>query len=186
MKLSEIIAHPLFPFSDFRDNDASFLMLELYWAALARDVLGAEASASAAPLQAAERDVEAFGDPLMIDFWIPHLRRGAKVTLLENTEAQPACRDSLDKLACFPSIVVYTSRRGITGPNDEIDQVCFRADMGDVARGVVSHLLREFLLEAAAPSAIEAWFDDFCAHTGEGPTQQELQAYYAAQDTDDE
>jgi len=186
VKLSEITAHPLFPFSDFRDNDASFLMLELYWAALAREALGEEVSTKALPLQATERDDEAFGDPLMIDFWIPSLRRGAKVTLLENAEAQPACRDSLDKLACFPSIVAYMSRRGISGPDDEIDQLCFRADMGDVAQEVIAHLLRKFLLEEAAPSVIEAWFDDFCARTGEGPTQQELQAYYAAQNSDEE
>ncbi|MCF0043635.1 hypothetical protein [Dyadobacter fanqingshengii] len=32
--LAQIKAHPNFPFSDFEDDDRSFLMLELYWAQL--------------------------------------------------------------------------------------------------------------------------------------------------------
>lgn len=93
MELSQILRHPLFPFADFRTSDASFLMLELYWAALAREALGEEVPALAVPLQATDRDTEYWGDPLMIDFWIPGQRRGAKVMLAESTEGLPACRD---------------------------------------------------------------------------------------------
>lgn len=36
MTLEQIKAHPLYPFSGFRDDDLQFLMLELYWAELFR------------------------------------------------------------------------------------------------------------------------------------------------------
>ena len=36
MKLEQIKAHPLYPFSGFRTDDLQFLMLELYWAELFR------------------------------------------------------------------------------------------------------------------------------------------------------
>lgn len=186
MELSQILRHPLFPFADFRTNDASFLMLELYWAALAREALGEEVSALAVPLQATERDTENWGDPLMIDFWIPDRRRGAKVTLLENTEGLPACRDTPDKFDCFPSIVIYMSRRGITGPYDEIDQICFRADMGEVARSTVAQFMNAFLVQNADVDEIEPQYYDFCTRTGEGPSREELQAYYDSLDDDDD
>ncbi|MBL3576125.1 hypothetical protein JMK10_17610 [Rhodovulum sulfidophilum] len=180
MDLVQILEHPLFPFSDFRTNDASFLMLELYWAAVAREALGDDVAARVEPLQETDRDTENWGDPLMLDFWIPDLRRGAKVELLENTEGLPLCRESDDKINCFPSIVVYSNRRGITGPDDEIDQVCFRADMGDVARSVISHVLRMFLIEKTTPDAIEPWYGEFVLRTGEGPSKAQLAAWHAS------
>lgn len=39
MTLDQIKRHPYYPFRDFRSNDLSFLMLELYWAELFRAVL---------------------------------------------------------------------------------------------------------------------------------------------------
>ncbi len=38
--LSQIKAHPNFPFGNFRDNPMSFMMLELYWVELFREVVG--------------------------------------------------------------------------------------------------------------------------------------------------
>ncbi len=185
MDLNKIIQHPLFPFSDFRTNDASFLMLELYWGAVAREALGEEVSAHVVPLQSTDRDAENWGDPLMIDFWVPSQRRGAKVTLLENTEGLPACRDATDKLNCFPSIVTYVSRRGVSGPDDEIDQICFRADMSDIARSVITELLHAFLVKGVNSDQIEPWFDEFNVRTGEGPSLEKLQSLYTAPEDED-
>lgn len=186
MELDQILSHPLFPFADFRTNDASFLMLELYWAAVARDALGSEVSALVDPLQVTEQDKENWGDPLMLDFWIPNQRRGARVTLSENDENLPACRDVLDKLNCFASIVVYTTRRGITGPDDEIDQICFRADMSEVARSVVMQFMKAFLVQGVEVDEVEPNYYDFCVRTGEGPSRQQLQAYYDSLENDDD
>ncbi len=179
MELDQIVAHPLFPFADFRTNDASFLLLELYWAAVAQRALG-PAAAQVVPLMAADRDPEGWGDPVMLDVWMPDRRRGAKVLLAENPAGRPACREAADKFACFPSIIVYTQARGIEGPDDEIDQICFCADMSEVARGVVLQLLDAFLLRGVPVEGIEPWFDDFCRRTGEGPTREAKAARYAA------
>ncbi len=186
MELDQMLRHPLFPFADFRSNDASFRLLELYWAAVAREALGGEVSALVVPLQVTDQDKENWGDPLMLDFWIPKQRRGAKVTLAENSENLPACRDVSDKLNCFASILVYTSRRGITSPDDEIDQICFRADMSEVARSAVMQFMKAFLVQGIEVEEVEPKYYDFCARSGEGPSRLQLQAYYESLENDDE
>ncbi len=185
MKLDQILRHALFPFADFRTNDASFLMLELYWATVAREALGERVSALVVPLQAADQDKGNWGDPLMLDFWIPGQRRGAKVVLAENTEHLPACRDVSDKLNCFLSILIYTSRRGITSPDDEIDQICFRADMSEVARSAVMEFMKAFLVHGIDVDQVEPNYYDFCTRTGEGPSRLQLQAYHDVLENDD-
>lgn len=182
MEFDQILSHPQFPFADFRSNDTSFLMLKRYWAAVARDALGEEVSALVVPLQATDQDKENWGDALMLDFWIPAQRRGAKVTLAENTEDLPACRDVSDKLNCFLSILIYTSRRGITSSDDEIDQICFRADMSELARATVMQFLNAFLVRDVDVDQVEPDYYDFCTRTGEGPGCLQLQAYYDALD----
>ncbi|SFJ61241.1 hypothetical protein [Jannaschia pohangensis] len=183
MTLDELRAHSLFPFADFRENDASFLMLELYWAALAREALGEDFAARCQPLQAAERDAEdvTYWEPVMLDFWRPDLRRGARILLLENPEGLPYCRDVASKTDCAVSVDLYFQRRGVTGPEDEIDQIVLLADMSDLARTVTTGALRRFLIDGATPAEMEAEWDDFLTRTGEGPTNAQL----AAQQGDD-
>ncbi len=59
MTLDQIKRHPYYSFRDFRSNDLSFLMLELYWAELFRTVLtesgGHQAIAKWIPQAPAER-----------------------------------------------------------------------------------------------------------------------------------
>lgn len=163
MTLDEILRHPLFPFADFRTNDASFLMLELYWAAVAQQALGPEVSARVAPLMETDRDPENWGDPVMLDFWLPDIRRGARVLLLENTRDLPPCQLSADKENCFPSIIAHSATRGITGPDDEIGQICFRADMSPLARAYVQRGLMAYLVTGVSLSALEDDFDALLA-----------------------
>jgi hypothetical protein len=165
--LLTILNNPLFPFTDFRVQETSFQMLERYWAAVAQEALGEEAFAACVALQLPDRDLEGWGNPLMLDVWVPALRRGAKVILLENVEGLPACRDSAKKDACFQSIFVYLDRRGVTGPDDQIDQICFLADMSDVTRSAVLFLLRAFLNENMEIDKVDPWFDDFAERVGE-------------------
>lgn len=186
MELDQILHHPLFPFADFRTNDTSFLMLRRYWAAVAREALGEDTSVFVAPLQAADQDKENWGDPLMLDFWIPGQRRGAKVELAENTGNLPVCRDVSDKLNCFLSILIYTSRRGITGPDDDIDQICFRADMSEVARSAVMQFMNAFLVHGIEVDEVEPDYYNFCTRTGEGPGRLQLQARYDALGNDEQ
>lgn len=194
MSSDRIRQHPLFPFADFRTSDASFQMLEVYWAAAVREALGEALAAQMVPLMAMDRDTECRGDavtvgwgnPVMVDFWRPDQRRGVRVMLLENTEGLPACRDSSDKMNCSLSIIVYMQRRGVTGPDDEIDQICFCADMSEVARDVVVQLMKAFMVQGIPADEVEPWYDAFCVRTGEGPSREELQAYYASLDREDD
>jgi hypothetical protein len=165
--LLTILNNPSFPFTDFRVQETSFQMLERYWAAVAQEALGDEAFAACVALQLPDRDLERWGNPLMLDVWVPALRRGAKVMLLENVVGLPACRDSAKKDACFRSIFVYLNRRGVTGPDDQIDQICFLADMSDVARSAVLFLLRAFLNENMEIDKVDPWFDNFAERAGE-------------------
>jgi hypothetical protein len=161
MTLAELLRHPLYPFADFRADPTAFALLESYWAAVARDALGAEFFAACELLQPPDRDVEGWGDPLMLDIWIPSLRRGARVLLLEAVELKHARRPSAGKRTEPHSIYAYLNRRGVTGPYDQIDQICFCADMSDAARTVVQRFLRAFLVDGVDVDRIEQSLRDF-------------------------
>ena len=78
MKLPEIKKHPLFPFKDFKTNDASFLMLELFWTAIAYEALGDELSQQCQPIMSADRE----GNPILF-FWLPNAERAVRVILFD-------------------------------------------------------------------------------------------------------
>jgi hypothetical protein len=153
--LTELLQHPLYPFAGFRTDVTAFALLARWWEAVARDALGEEIFATCEPLQPPDRDIEGWGDPVMLDVWMPSLRRGARVLLLEAAEPKPAVRPSIDQLPEPHSIYAYLSRRGVTGPHDQIDQICFRADMSDAARIVVQRYLQVFLIDRADVDSIE-------------------------------
>ena len=60
--LDEIKRHPSFPFRDFRTDDLSFLMLELYWAELFRAAIPPEAADAWKAAQPADREE---GNPIL-------------------------------------------------------------------------------------------------------------------------
>ncbi len=150
LNLEEYRKHPLFPFSDFRTNDASFLLLELFWTQVAREALGDELSSKVEPLMACERDNgdEPFYNPIMLDFWIPKIRRGAKIELRENYENDVLIEDSSgdQRFTAYFSFSAYLQKRGITGPDDEIDQIVFSSDLTNNAIKSVQNGLRAFLV----------------------------------------
>jgi hypothetical protein len=85
--LDDIRRHPKFPFPDWRQDDASFLMLELYWAELVRFVMGAEL-AHYAPLWDTERD----GNP-MLTITNQTAQRGLRLIMIDNDDAKPLYPD---------------------------------------------------------------------------------------------
>jgi hypothetical protein len=96
MTRTELEAHPSFPFSDFRTSTASFLLLELYWPAVLRPVLGALAD-EVVPLGEADQDVDGFGTPNLLYFWLP--RRGRGLRLMYNNPPFDELRDGSDDAA---------------------------------------------------------------------------------------
>jgi hypothetical protein len=90
MTRQELEAHPSFPFNDFRSNVASFLLLELYWPAVLSEALGAELSSQAVPLAVADRDLDAFGTPVLLSAWFPRRGRGIRVLFNDPPDPWPA------------------------------------------------------------------------------------------------
>lgn len=186
MTLDELSTHALYPFQDFRENDASFLLLELYWTLVAQNALTSRPNLQVEPLQDADQDREHWGDPVMLDFWCPAIRRGIKVILLENDTNQIPCRESEDKFNCMPSTVLYFQHRGVTGPDDEIDQLCFCADMSIMSRQAVGWGIRQFIGEGASIESIEDAWDRYIIETGDGPTRAQREEYYMKYLEDDD
>ena len=87
MNRPEIEAHPLYPFTDFRRNDASFLLLELYWPAVIASALGRDLTMQVVPLAEADRDPDGFGNPALLHFWIPRRGRGLRILYNDPPEA---------------------------------------------------------------------------------------------------
>lgn len=182
MEIEEYKNNPLFPFVDFRNNDASFMMLELFWTDLVRETLGEELSQKCVPLQDIERDngEEYFHDPVMIDFWIPEMRRGVRVSLLENYENLPNFTNDTKgdgRFNSYHGFTAYWQKRGITGPDDKIEQVVFRSDMSDHALNLVQIGLQKFLLKKLSREEFEKWVDDYHHALGH-PSQEEWDDYY--------
>jgi hypothetical protein len=82
--LAQIKAHPNFPFSDFRENPMSFLMLELYWIELFAEVIG-DAVSEWNPLSDAEPD----GNPILSLVNLSHAR-ALRVIQKVNEDSKPA------------------------------------------------------------------------------------------------
>jgi hypothetical protein len=167
--LAELLRHPLYPFANFRTDAMAFSLLASFWAEVAREALGDEPFAACEPLQPPDRDIEGWGDPVMLDVWIPSLRRGARVLLLEAIVPTAAHRPSVGKLAEPHSIYVYLSRRGVAGPHDQIDQICFRADMTAASRAVVQRYMRAFLIDRVDVDSIEQSLRRFEEKIAVGP-----------------
>lgn len=81
--LDDIRRHPKFPFADWKQDDVSFLMLELYWAELARAILGDEMSNYTALF-----DTQRDGNPIL-DITNQTTRRGLRLIMIENEENWP-------------------------------------------------------------------------------------------------
>lgn len=182
LSVNDYKKHPLFPFADFRTNDASFLLLELFWTQVAREALGEELSQQCVSLQACERDdgEEPFYDPLMIDFWIPDMRRGAKVTLNENYESLPHCTPEMkgdQRFKCYGSYLFYGQYRGVTGPDDEIEQIVFASDLTDDAITFVQQGLRQFFIEKISLEEIDRQQKEYSKKMN-FPTEKEWENYY--------
>jgi hypothetical protein len=78
--LEDIRRHPKFPFPDWKEDDISFLMLEIYWAELVRQILGDE-MVNYTPLWDTERD----GNPILTITNV-NARRGLRLVMIENDE----------------------------------------------------------------------------------------------------
>ena len=181
MKVFDYKKHPLFPFADFRTNDASFLLLELFWTQVAREALGEELSQQCRPLQKCERDdgPEPFYNPLMIDFWIPEMRRGVKVVLQENFDNSVLRINAKGKerFQCYDPFGFHGQYRGVTGPDDEIEQIVFGSDLQDDSIQSTQNGMRAFLIDKISLEEVDRLVDEQLKRTNY-PTPEEWEQYY--------
>lgn len=107
MNRTQLESHPLFPFADFRENDASFLLLELYWPAALAEVLPEDLLKQIVPLADADQDKEKSGcSPLLLSFWLPRLGRGFRILYNDHDLPDDLPDGYLDDLrANFPDCV---------------------------------------------------------------------------------
>lgn len=178
MTLDELTRHALYPFQDFRENDASFLLLELYWTLIVEEALAPWPDLQLEPLQAADQDRDHWGNPTMLRFWAPALRRSVQILLLENEENLPLCRELQEKFGCFPFITLEFERKGITDPFDEVDQLRFRADVSSVSMEAVLWGIRFFIGEGASIESMEDAWDRSLIESGNGPTRAMRDEWY--------
>jgi hypothetical protein len=81
--LAEIRQHPKFPFEAWQEDDVSFLMLELYWAELVREILG-DKMQNYTPLWDTQRD----GNPILTITNQTTLR-GLRLVMIANEDNKP-------------------------------------------------------------------------------------------------
>ena len=187
MTLDEIKKHPLFPFEQFRTNDAAFLMLELFWTQLAQEVLGAKLSATAVPLMEADQED---GNPVLF-FRLPDLALAIRVVLTFNDDnlPMPNERTADNPYVYFRPVEFFPEKAPLSFdsyPPETINGMLIFCDMNapDVFP-VITAMMREFCLEGLAMKDIEARADQYCLQIGY-PDRVEEKAYWAKHPLPDE
>lgn len=153
-------ALPGFPFSRFRTNEADFLLLELYWPAVIREAIGPEASALAVPLAEADQDVDTFGTPVLLSFWIPRIGRGLRVLYNDPPEGAPRAESQLFAAAAIreqpPGWELPTN--GQSAPSVErMEELVIIADTDPAVADAVAEAARRFLLSDITLDEMQAY-----------------------------
>jgi len=182
MKLKDFKNHPLFPFSDFRENDAAFQLLIDFWQQLVKESLGEELFPKCETLQNYERDngPEPFYNPVMFDFWVPALNRGARITLTENFNNYPLLADAKgdERFSAYYPFVYYVNYRRLPDNSKDIEQIVLCSDMSDSSLQSTQKKLREFLIDQISVKEIEEMINNEIRDMLNYPTEEEWDAYY--------
>ena len=152
--LSQIKAHPSFPFGDFRENQMSFLMLELYWVELFAEVLG-DAVSEWNPLSDAEPD----GNPILSLVNLTHAR-ALRVIQKTNDDSRPAFPEARGEGAYY-GLQAWLNLGRTSDGEVELNELVLFADLGEhterEARSLVSLHCVELAQEAVVEKAISAY-----------------------------
>ncbi|PKR51951.1 hypothetical protein [Thalassospira marina] len=182
MKLPDFKNHPLFPFSDFRENDASFQLLIDFWQQLVKESLGDELFPECETLQDYERDngPEPFHNPVMFDFWVPSLNRGARITLTENFDNSPLLVDAKEdeRFSAYDPFVFYMSFRRLPDDSKDIEQIVLCSDMSDSSLEATQEKLRDFLIDQVSVDEIEQMIENEIKNIPNYPTKEEWDEYW--------
>ncbi|OSQ43940.1 hypothetical protein [Thalassospira sp. MCCC 1A01428] len=181
MNVSDYKKHPLFPFADFRENDAALQLLIDFWQQLVKESLGEELFPKCETLQDYERDngPEPFYNPVMFDFWLPSLDRGARITLTENFDNSPLLADAKgdERFSAYNPFVFYMSFRRLPDNSKDIPQIVLCSDMCDSSLQSTQKKLREFLVDQISVEKIEEMRKKRIRERSNYPTEGEWDAY---------
>ncbi len=155
-------ALPSFPFSAFRTSDAEFLLLELYWPAVIREALGAEASALAVPLAEADQDPENFGAPVLLSFWLPQKGRGLRILYNDPPEGESQSESQLFAAVSIrrqpPEWELPTAGQHAASTS-QMEELVIIAETDAAVADAVAEAARLFLLTDISMADMEAYCD---------------------------
>lgn len=153
--LQHIKAHPGFPFTDFKTDTLSFLLLELYWAELARDILG-EHEQSWRPGQEADGED---GNPIL-NLYNPKTSRSVRVIQKSNDENRPTFPNSKGEGTYYP-FQPWMSGSMTQDGETELNELVMAADLSDVAEKLVRDFFQRHCIDEMSPEDMEASIRDY-------------------------
>jgi len=152
--LSQIKAHPYFPFRDFRENPMSFLMLELYWVELFAEVVGDAVSEWRALSDAAPD-----GNPIL-SFVNDSHARALRVIQKANDDSKPTYPEARGEGAYYGLQAWLNVGRTADG-EVELNELVLFADLSEAAEREARSFIKLHCVELAPESVLEKAIKDY-------------------------
>jgi hypothetical protein len=146
---AQIKLHPAFPFLDFRTEPTSFLMLELYWAELFREVVG-EALEGWSVLADAEPD----GNPIL-SVYNDGDGRALRVIQKVNDEGKAPLPERQGEGVYYP-LQAWLNVASTPDGDAALNELVLFADASELAEAEARALIKLHCVEAAVESTLEA------------------------------
>ena len=146
--LSQIKAHPNFPFDDFRDNPLSFLMLELYWVELFAEVVGDTVS-EWRPLS----DAEPHGNPILSLVNLSHAR-ALRVIQKVNEDLKPIFPDARGE-GTYYGLQAWLNIGRTSDGEVELNELVLFADLSEHAEREARALIMLHCVDLAQETVVE-------------------------------
>ena len=146
--LAQIKAHPYFPFTDFRDNPMSFLMLELYWVELFAEVVG-NAVSEWQPLSDASPD----GNPILSLVNVSHAR-ALRVIQKVNDDSKPMFPDAKGE-GVYYGLQAWLNVGRTSDGDVELNELVMFADVSEYAEPEARSFIKLHCVELAPETVVE-------------------------------
>ena len=157
--LDQIKSHPNFPFDDFLTNDISFLMVELYWPELFKEIMG-DAWGDWIPSQEAARD----GNPV---FSVHNRTEGRALRVIQkyNEESKPPYPQARGAGAYY-GLQPWLGNTLTPDGEEELIELVMASDCSAQSEQENSRFIREHCLNKIAPDRLEELIVEFEQRVG--------------------
>jgi len=167
--LDQIKRHPYYPFRDFRTNDLSFLMLELYWAELFRTVLTESGDYEAIEKWIPQAPADRQDSNPILDLMDRSTSRLRELRIIQrfNTEDLPEL--DLDNPAPihFSEDAYVPFAPGLTyGATDEdgstpVDELVISSDISEACERLNREFIKKWCVDRVSVEAMQQALDDY-------------------------